>query len=83
MCRGWLAASTPPRRLVFTWGWDHAEERAHETRVTIELIEVPGGTRLDLTHEPFATADARDLHGGGWSACLESLHEALAAGALD
>jgi uncharacterized protein YndB with AHSA1/START domain len=73
---------TPPRRLVFTWGWDHNEEREHETRVTVELFEVPGGTRLDLTHEPFATEEARNMHSGGWNGCLDSLQEALAAGAL-
>ena len=72
----------PPERLVFTWAWEQDGARGHDTVVTIELFETPGGTRLELTHELFETEDARDRHGQGWSSCLDCLEEALAEGAI-
>jgi uncharacterized protein YndB with AHSA1/START domain len=73
---------TPPERLVFTWAWETEGERGHETVVTIELLEVSGGTRLDLTHEVFETEDGRNQHRDGWGGCLDSLEQALAEGAI-
>jgi uncharacterized protein YndB with AHSA1/START domain len=73
---------TPPKRLVFTWAWEEEGKRGHETVVTIELTETPGGTRLELTQEGFESETARDRHGEGWSSCLDCLDEALAEGAI-
>ena len=73
---------TPPERLVFTWGWEENGARGHETTVTIELLETPGGTRLELTQERFETEDSRNRHGQGWSSCFDCLEEALSEGAL-
>ena len=56
--------------------------RGHETVVTIELLETPGGTRLELTQELFESESARDWHGEGWSSSLDCLEEALAEGAI-
>ena len=83
----------PPERLVFTWAWEEEGSagapparcrlpRGHETVVTIELFEISGGTRLELTHELFATEDSRNAHRDGWSSCLDCLEEALAEGAI-
>jgi uncharacterized protein YndB with AHSA1/START domain len=72
----------PPERLVFTWGWEEDGARGHETVVTIELFETPGGTRLELTHERFETEDSRNAHRDGWSSCLDCLEQALADGAI-
>jgi uncharacterized protein YndB with AHSA1/START domain len=72
----------PPERLVFTWAWEQDGARGHETVVTIELLETPGGTRLELTHEGFATEDSRDRHSHGWSGCFDCLDQALAEGAI-
>ena len=72
----------PPERLVFTWGWEEDGARGHETVVTIELFEAPGGTRLELTHERFETEDSRDRHRHGWSSCFDCLEAALAEGAI-
>jgi hypothetical protein len=44
---------TRPERLVLTWAWEEEGVRGHETLVTIELAETPGGTRLELTQEGF------------------------------
>jgi uncharacterized protein YndB with AHSA1/START domain len=73
----------PPERLVFTWAWEEDGARGHETVVTVELFETPGGTRLELTHEPFQTADSRDRHRHGWSSCFDCLEEALREGAIE
>ena len=73
---------TPPERLVFTWAWEEDGTRGHESVVTIELAETPGGTRLELTQEGFESETARDLHAEGWSGCLDCLEEALAEGAI-
>ena len=65
----------PPRRVVFTWGWDDdAGLRGHETEVTVTFEPVPGGTRMVLTQHAFADKDGRDRHAHGWTSsfvCLE------------
>ena len=73
----------PPERLVFTWAWEEDGARGHETVVTIEFSETPGGTRLELTHERFQTEDSRNAHRDGWSSCLDCLEEALAEGRIE
>jgi uncharacterized protein YndB with AHSA1/START domain len=65
----------PPRRVVFTWGWDDdAGLHGHETEVTVTLEPVPGGTRMVLTQQAFVDRDSRDRHAQGWTSsfvCLE------------
>jgi len=65
----------PPRRLVFTWGWDDDNgARGHETEVTVTFDPAPGGTRLVLVQQVFADKDSRGRHEHGWSSsfvCLE------------
>lgn len=73
----------PPERLVYTWAWEGDGGRGHETVVTIELSETPGGTRLQLTQELFESDNARDRHNEGWSSSLDCLEAALAEGAID
>ena len=72
----------PPERLVFTWAWQEDGGRGHETLVTIELFETPGGTRLELTHEGFESEDSLGRHRHGWAGCFDCLEEALAEGAI-
>lgn len=66
----------PPKRLVFTWAWHNDGVRSEdETEVTVDFAPVEGGTRLVLTQQQFATADARSSHLGGWEStfvCLEA-----------
>jgi uncharacterized protein YndB with AHSA1/START domain len=71
-----------PSRLVFTWAHETAGPRGHETVVTIELFEVPDGTRLELRQEVFQSIESRDQHARGWSGCFDCLEEALASGVL-
>ena len=75
----------PPRRLVFTWGW---EPGGHDTKVpvgssTIEIELVPNGagTSLRFRHHGLPDADAAQSHAHGWDHYLERL--AAAAGGDD
>src|SRR5215831_10798841 len=59
----------PSRRLAFSWAWDEAPAtHGNVTQVTASFEPVPGGTRLLLEHQNFASQDARDRHTSGWSA---------------
>jgi uncharacterized protein YndB with AHSA1/START domain len=69
-----------PRRLVYTWTWAGDAEimRGSEgTVVEVEFVEEGDGTEVVLTHRGFADARIRDLHGEGWSGCLDTLERAL------
>lgn len=63
----------PPRRLAFTWAWEEAGARGHETEVEVSFEAAPGGTRLVLLHQRFASKAERDRHAGGWSAAIDRL----------
>ena len=66
----------PPSRLAFTWRWEGGEGvKEGETLVTLELHERGDATELVLTHEGFATGEARDGHEQGWSSALNHLEE--------
>ncbi len=54
----------PERKLVFTWEWAGTPER--ESRVTILLRPVDGGTELTLVHEQLPDEPARQSHEAGW-----------------
>lgn len=74
---GVYRAIEPPRRLVFTWGWDDDKgARGHETEVTVTFEPAPGGTRLMLTQQTFQDQDGRDKHGHGWNSSFDCLERA-------
>ena len=65
-----------PERLAYTWTWegDPALMRGSErTLVVVDFLDAAGETEVVLTHRGFADARIRDLHEGGWGACLDSL----------
>jgi uncharacterized protein YndB with AHSA1/START domain len=67
-----------PNRIVFTYGYVHGGLIPEGgSRVTIQLEEVPGGTRLHLTHE-FADEIPRDHHVQGWRYQLALFSNAVA-----
>jgi uncharacterized protein YndB with AHSA1/START domain len=71
---GVYRAIDPPRRLVFTWGWeDDNGARGHETEVTVTFEAAPGGTRLVLLQQTFENKETRDRHGQGWSSSFDCL----------
>ncbi len=72
----------PPRRLVFSWGWNHDHAVAPgSTRVEVILTAEDGGTRVVLRHEGLSDAEQRTHHRGGWDLYLGRL--SLSATGLD
>ena len=74
----------PPRRLVFTWGW---EPGGNETRVApgsstveIELEPSGDGTTLRFRHYGLPNEEAAQSHAHGWEHYLERLATAAGGG---
>lgn len=85
ICTGSFEEVDAPRKLVFTWTWQHELDSAGDpadvrTRVTVELEEANGGTDILITHERIRGADDRRGYAQGWNGCLLSLERALSAG---
>jgi len=72
----------PPRRVVFTWGFDGAAPMvaAGSTRVEVTLEPDGDGTLVVLRHHGLA-APARDPHDEGWFHYLARLARAAAGDA--
>ena len=71
----------PPKRLVFTWAWENEKGvRGHETEVTVEFAVAPGGTRLTIVQQAFATAESRDQHQRGWNSTIDCLEKLVSEG---
>ncbi len=63
----------PPRRVVFTWGWDGSDEvPPGSTTVSIELIADGDDTILELRHDGL-TGDLAGRHAEGWNHFLPLL----------
>jgi len=67
-----------PERLVYTHAWlDANQKRGQETLVTVMFAERDGKTELTLRQTGFASVEARDGHGYGWSSALDVLVDYL------
>lgn len=81
IARGEYVELDPPRRLVFTWGWEGENPVAPgSTRVEFSLGAEGGGTRLHFVHSGLPTADAAGSHGYGWDHYLARLAIAAPGG---
>ena len=80
VARGEFLEIDPPRRVVFSWGWEDGEFPPGSTRVEITLSEVAGGTLVRLVHSGLP-APHRAGNAAGWDHYLERLR--LAAGGAD
>ncbi len=67
----------PPHRLVWTETLEGVDAPWSGTRVTLELHDDNGKTRLNLTHEGFPTSSHRDLAAGGWPGFLDRIDRLL------
>jgi uncharacterized protein YndB with AHSA1/START domain len=68
----------PGRKIVFTWQWQDDEAwDNHQSIVTVELSDAPGGTELRLLHEDLPSEESRDRHGEGWNSLLNGLEKFL------
>lgn len=65
----------PPKRLVFTWGWDEGGMPVPPGSTTVEITLEPtaDGTLLRLVHSGLATPEARAAHAKEWVYHLEYL----------
>jgi uncharacterized protein YndB with AHSA1/START domain len=79
--RGEYLEVIPPRRIVFTWGWQSGNDRvpAGSSRVEIDLVPSGSGTLLRLTHRPEG-GDVRPQHEAGWSHHLGRLRAVAEGG---
>jgi uncharacterized protein YndB with AHSA1/START domain len=80
--RGEVLELDPPRRLVFTWGWEDPAEavRPGGSRVEVDLAPEGDGTRLRLRHSGLPDAAEVAGHAEGWDYFLGRLVGAAAAG---
>jgi uncharacterized protein YndB with AHSA1/START domain len=64
----------PPRRLVFSWGWEHSPEvPPGSTTVEITLTADGSATLLRLRHLGLPTGESRRSHGDGWKHFTDQL----------
>ena len=82
---GEFVALDPPRRLVYTWGWEPSGAEAHpvppgSSTIEIELTSDGNGTTLRFTHRNLPSAKATESHTHGWDHYLQRLAVAAAGG---
>lgn len=71
----------PPRRLVFTWGWDHDPlVTPGSTRVEVTLEPDGDGTLVRLRHHDLPTPESCEHHTMGWTEYLGRLAIAVTGG---
>ena len=70
----------PPRRIVFTWGWEGEDATVAPGESTVEVNLVPdgGGTQLRLVHRDLPNAESAERHSYGWSHYTQRLSAAAA-----
>jgi uncharacterized protein YndB with AHSA1/START domain len=64
----------PPRRLAFTWTWDHD---SRETLIEVDFEERDGVTTVRFTHSGLWDEDAVRDHEDGWNKCFDNLERTL------
>lgn len=69
---------TPPRRVVFTWGWEGAASPLLPGASTVEITLTPeaAGTRVRLRHSGLPTPELVHSHIEGWEHFLPRLTQA-------
>jgi uncharacterized protein YndB with AHSA1/START domain len=77
---GEIVEVDPPRRLVYTWGWDAGPVPPGSTTVEYVLVPEGAGTRLKFTHRDLPNQEAADSHAHGWDHYLARLAVASAGG---
>jgi uncharacterized protein YndB with AHSA1/START domain len=83
--RGEVVVADPPRRLVYTWGWEQGSPDAAavppgSTTVVFELEADGEGTLLRFAHLDLPTAESVERHTHGWDHYLPRLEVAAGGG---
>jgi uncharacterized protein YndB with AHSA1/START domain len=83
--RGEFVELDPPRRLVYTWGWEPNEKgetsvAPGSATIEIELAPEGDGTRLRFVHRDLPSAEEAKSHGHGWDHYLPRLETAASGG---
>jgi uncharacterized protein YndB with AHSA1/START domain len=83
--RGDFVELDPPRRVVFTWGWEKSGEEESpvppgSSTIEIELTPEEDGTKLHFVHHDLPGAEAAESHAHGWDHYLPRLETAAAGG---
>ena len=68
----------PPRRIVWTWGWEPGPDGPNpvppgSSTIEIELVPAGEGTTLRFRHFDLPSAEAAQSHAHGWDHYLERL----------
>jgi uncharacterized protein YndB with AHSA1/START domain len=83
--RGEYVEVDPPRRLVFTWGWEQGGGEdgvvaPGSSTIEVELTPEGGGTRLRFVHRDLPNAQTAESHAHGWDHYLARLAIAASGG---
>ena len=72
----------PPRRIVFSWGWEGADNVTlpGSSRVEVQLEGEGEGTRLRLIHSDLPSEESAEKHRHGWEHYAERLTVAASGG---
>ena len=75
----------PPRRLVFTWGWEPGPDGENpvtpgSSTIEIDLVPDRDGTMLRFVHRGLPSTESAESHAHGWDHYLERLAIAAAGG---
>jgi uncharacterized protein YndB with AHSA1/START domain len=77
VAKGEFVEIDPPRRLVYTWGWESGPGGSvppGSTTVEFDLIETEGGsTLLRFRHSDLPSRESAESHGHGWDHYFERL----------
>ena len=73
-CHGEILDYVPGRYLVYTWSANWNDKPDAKTVVTWELVAIPGGTRVKVTHSGLSNQlVVRDAYRGGWPGVISNL----------
>jgi glutathione S-transferase len=70
----------PPRKVVYSWGWD-GDHPVKDSTVTIEFFERGDATEVVLTHSGITHDKERKGHTEGWTSILDKLESKYSKGA--
>ena len=68
---GQILEIVPNEKLIMSFAWEAGSGLTEPTVITIAFSEAGGVTTQSFHQAPFASADERDSHHGGWSECLD------------